>query len=561
MDQKQAIADRLRQANNILVTVSTNPTVDQLASCIGLTLGLNKMGKHAIAVFSGAIPETIQFLQPESTFEKNTDSLRDFIIALDKAKADKLRYKVEDKIVKIFITPYKTSLTDQDLEFSQGEFNVDVVLAIGVHTQADMDQAITAHGRILHDATVVTINTQPGGELGSMNWLDPKASSLSELVVSLLGILGKQLMDGQIATALLTGIVAETARFSNSKTTSLAMSMSAELMAAGANQQLVVSKLQSAAPAAIVDGPTDKAEAVEVTHGGTLEITHTDEPSTAVAAPQPALQAQAQAQAAPSEPSPAESTPTESIPPPVMSTDALLNQPAGESEDDATKTPQINIDDRGMLHNLAYEQAPDAQAAPVDRGPASTDPNDRLQSQRMILQPPSMGGQTAPGAMMDDASSMLDPLTGPLPAPTPLLQRSSPPAAPAATASDFSPPTSTPVAPVNNGIASSFGQPAPSFGPSPLSPPVAPPVFPAYQSAPPQPMVAPVPDAPAAVPPPAPVFMNPAPSAPTGPAPASMPPPMDAQLYGPPPQPSAMPPPASAAPPSVPPPMMPPTLA
>ena len=96
MEQKQAIADRLKQSNNILVTVSNNPSVDQLASCIGLTLALNKLGKHATAVFSGNVPNTIEFLQPEKTIEKNTDSLRDFIIALDKAKADKLRYKVED---------------------------------------------------------------------------------------------------------------------------------------------------------------------------------------------------------------------------------------------------------------------------------------------------------------------------------------------------------------------------------------------------------------------------------------------------------------------------------
>src|SRR2546421_4153765 len=101
MEQRQAIADRLNQANNILVTVSNTPSVDQLASCIGLTLALNKLGKHATAVFSGNVPSTIEFLQPEKTLEKNTDSLRDFIIALDKSKADKLRYKVEDKVVKI----------------------------------------------------------------------------------------------------------------------------------------------------------------------------------------------------------------------------------------------------------------------------------------------------------------------------------------------------------------------------------------------------------------------------------------------------------------------------
>ncbi|HJP96781.1 MAG TPA: hypothetical protein VJ843_05440 [Candidatus Saccharimonadales bacterium] len=247
-NQKQSVVERLQQANNILVTVSSNPSVDQLAACIGLTLALNKLGKHATAVFSGAIPSTIEFLQPEKTLEKNTDSLRDFIIALDKSKADKLRYKVEDKVVKIFITPYRTSITQKDLDFSQGDFNVDVVLALGVHVQADLDQAITAHGRILHDATVMTLNVRPGGELGSVNWLDASASSLSELGVGLSDAIDKKLMDGQIATAFLTGIVAETDRFSNQKTSPQTMSISAELMAAGANQQLVATKLEEPAP-------------------------------------------------------------------------------------------------------------------------------------------------------------------------------------------------------------------------------------------------------------------------------------------------------------------------
>src|SRR5882757_11090822 len=115
-DQKQAIVDKLKSANNILVTVSANPSVDQLAACIGLTILLNKLKKHATAVFSGSVPSTIEFLKPEDTLEKNTDSLRDFIIALDKAKADKLRYKVEENVVKIFITPYRTSINETDLD-------------------------------------------------------------------------------------------------------------------------------------------------------------------------------------------------------------------------------------------------------------------------------------------------------------------------------------------------------------------------------------------------------------------------------------------------------------
>ncbi len=167
---RKQLVEKVQSANHILVTVSNNPSVDQLAACIGLTLLLNKLGKHGTAVFSGEVPSTLEFLQPENTIEKNTDSLRDFIIALDKNKADKLRYKVEDDVVRIFITPYKTSITSEDLDFSQGDFNVDVVIALGVNQQDDLDQAITAHGRILHDATVATVNIANEGSLGSINW-------------------------------------------------------------------------------------------------------------------------------------------------------------------------------------------------------------------------------------------------------------------------------------------------------------------------------------------------------------------------------------------------------
>jgi hypothetical protein len=338
--QKQQASERIKQANNILVTVSNNPSVDQLAALVGLTVSLNKMGKHATAVFSGNVPSTLEFLQPEKTIEKNTDSLRDFIIALDKSKADKLRYKVEDRVVKIFITPYRTSISDKDLEFSQGDFNVDVVLAMGVHNQADLDQAITSHGRILHDASIITLNVKPGGELGSINWLEPSASSLSEIAVQLVNALDKNLIDTQVSTAFLTGIVAETERFSNGKTTPQTMSISAQLMSSGANQQLVATKLEepvsppptAAAPIAI-QAPDAQAtpQPVKKTNDGTLEIAHDETKRPEEEAAQP-----------PKEPeeTPAVPPATEEIPMPVPPPPA----------------PQIRIDEHGSMSPVEKDE-------------------------------------------------------------------------------------------------------------------------------------------------------------------------------------------------------------
>jgi hypothetical protein len=283
---KQQIVERVKQATNVLVTVSNNPTVDQLASCIGLTLLLNKMGKHATAVFSGKVPSTIEFLQPEKTLETNTDSLRDFIISLDKNKADKLRYKVEDQYVRIFISPYRTSLSEKDLVFSQGDFNVEVVMALGIKQREDLDKAITAHGRILHDATVISVNAgdSKAPDLGQINWQEPTASSLAEMLVSISEAFGTGLIDAQMATAFLTGIVAETRRFANQHTTPKVMTISAQLMAAGANQQLIAAKLE---PEVVINKPATapvakpKPKAVPDSDNpdieGTLKVDHKKE--------------------------------------------------------------------------------------------------------------------------------------------------------------------------------------------------------------------------------------------------------------------------------------------
>ena len=244
---KKQIIESIKDKKNILVTVSNNPSVDELAAALGLTIFLNKLDKHATAIASGNIPSALDFLDPGKTFEATADSLRDFIIALDKEKADHLRYKLEGDVVKIFITPYQTTITQNDLEFSQGDYNVEMVIALNVASREELDKALSAHGKILHDAVVATITTGSlKSSLGTLDWHEDAATGVSEMVTEIAQELktAKADIDEQIATSFLTGIVASTDRFSNELTSSKVMTMSAELMASGANQQLIAAQLQ-----------------------------------------------------------------------------------------------------------------------------------------------------------------------------------------------------------------------------------------------------------------------------------------------------------------------------
>jgi len=262
------IVDKIKESENILVALSRDPSVDEIAAAIGLTLFLDSLQKHTTAIYSGQAPGALQFLQPEGTFETNTDSLQDFIIALNKEKADHLRYKLDGDFVKVYITPYKATITEDDLEFSHGDYNVNLVLAIGVPSAADLDSALSEHGRIMHDATTVDITIDAPGKFAEIEWSDPGASSVSEMVTKLIFAMQGQdaVLDKEMATALLTGIVAATGRFSNDRTNSETMQLASKLMAMGADQQLI--------SAHVADNDSDAYRAEETKARTDLAVAH-----------------------------------------------------------------------------------------------------------------------------------------------------------------------------------------------------------------------------------------------------------------------------------------------
>lgn len=240
-----SVASKIGESHNILVALSSDPSIDELAAAIGLSLFLDRIGKRVTAIYSGNTPNVLKFLKPEETFEQSADILQDFVIALNKEKADHLRYKLDGDYVKIFITPYRSRITADDLEFSYGDFNVDLVIALDVANGVDLDDALREHGRIMHDAVVVNVTTGKPGKLGEIEWSDKTASSVSEMIAELLYGINKEGLQKEEATAFLSGIVASTNRFATASTTSRTMKLSARLIDSGANQQLISKNITS----------------------------------------------------------------------------------------------------------------------------------------------------------------------------------------------------------------------------------------------------------------------------------------------------------------------------
>ena len=237
------VVEKIKASENILIALSKNPNIDEISAALGLAMILDTMRKHVTAIFSGQVPNVLQFLKPEETFEKTTNSLQDFIIALSKDKVDHISYKIEGDFVKVYVTPYKATIGQADLSMSHGDYNVDLVICFNVISGDEIDPALSEYGRIMHDATAINLTVDTPGRFAELEWQDSNVSSISEMIVGLADRLGLASFSEQVATALLTGIVASTDHFSNTRTSSNTMSIASKLMSFGANQQLISSQI------------------------------------------------------------------------------------------------------------------------------------------------------------------------------------------------------------------------------------------------------------------------------------------------------------------------------
>lgn len=242
---KQQASEAIRQANNILIITGQHPSVDQVASTIALAAILRKYGKKVSAVISDSLPAQVNFLEP-TKLDRSLSGLRDFILKVDvrKAELDKLRYEVENDKLNIYITPFRGSFAPSDVTFDYGNYQYDIVIALGVPTRARLDRIFDQNPGVFSDLPIINIDFHRSNDnYGAVNLIEGNAASLCEILVALAESLQNGIIDEDIATALLTGLMASTDRFTATHTTSKSLTVAAQMMAAGARQQAVVKGL------------------------------------------------------------------------------------------------------------------------------------------------------------------------------------------------------------------------------------------------------------------------------------------------------------------------------
>lgn len=241
------IIELMKRSEKILILPSSPPDGDSLGSAIALYLSFKKLGKHATVICSDPVPDVLQFLPNTKIVGEKMITGNDFIITLDckNAKIDSIKSAIQENKVNIIISPREGNFSPKDVSFNRAQIDYDLIITVDTAELSQLRGFYENNIELFHEIPVINIDHHvSNGHFGKINYVDIMASSTTEMLVPLLEKLAQEtntaLIDEDMATLLLTGIITDTGSFQNANTTPKSFARAAELISYGARQQEII---------------------------------------------------------------------------------------------------------------------------------------------------------------------------------------------------------------------------------------------------------------------------------------------------------------------------------
>ncbi|HPN96186.1 MAG TPA: DHH family phosphoesterase [Candidatus Moranbacteria bacterium] len=233
----------LDNSKEILVLIPENPSSDAVGSAWALYFFLEKRGHFPTIAFSNNLSPRFGFLTKPDRMIAEISGARDFVLSFDIArnKIKEIRHEEKDGRFNIYLTPEKGSIDPRDFSFILAKFKYDLIIVLDSPDLESLGKLYNSNTDLFFEVPVINIDHRSNNDnFGQINLVDVTASSCSEIVERNLKNIDENLIDKNIATCLLAGIIGATESFQKKNTTPRALSISAALMDKGADQQEIV---------------------------------------------------------------------------------------------------------------------------------------------------------------------------------------------------------------------------------------------------------------------------------------------------------------------------------
>lgn len=246
MEPKQQILDILGKAKRVLIALPQNLNPDCVASALAFSLFLKKMDKETEILSSGVLPENLKFLPNAGRIKSSLPNVSALVLDLDTShkELDELSYQSQENKVSIFLKSKTAVFEPTDINFSYDKFPVDVIITLDCRSLEDLGKIFDDNADLFYQTPKINIDNQADNVyFGEVNLVDATTTSVAEILATLFENFESNLLDEDIATCLLAGIITKTNSFQHAKTTPKAFLKASELVSAGGRQQEIIKYL------------------------------------------------------------------------------------------------------------------------------------------------------------------------------------------------------------------------------------------------------------------------------------------------------------------------------
>lgn len=233
----------IKQGKKILIIPSAPVDGDSIGSTLALYYALKKIGKEVTAVCTETIPEVYRFLPSLDFMIKDAAFPQEFVITIDSkniAVAD-VRHEITPDKVNIVVMPKSGSITKELVSFHRGNPPFDLIIMVDGGGIEQFKTVYEANIELFQQIPILNIDHHVSNTgFGKVNYVDVMASSTTVLVADLIESLGQNLIDADMATHLLAGLITDTGSFQNPNTTPDAFAVAAHLIELGGRQQEII---------------------------------------------------------------------------------------------------------------------------------------------------------------------------------------------------------------------------------------------------------------------------------------------------------------------------------
>jgi phosphoesterase RecJ-like protein len=254
---EQQIFEQINKAKNILIVFGKNWDGDSVGSALALFLLCQKLEKtpEIVAEKPNILISTnstnqntglFSFLPGYGNIKYHFEGLRRYLISLDKAKdkVKQVKYQMEGDKLNFVITAKNGDFTADNLTFSPAGFNYDLIVVLDSPDLDVLGNIYEENAELFYQTTIINIDHHPSNEsYGQINYIEITATSTAEILFNLFTNYSRDLIDEDIATCLLAGIIAKTKSFKTSNVTPQALIATSQLISMGARREQIVNSL------------------------------------------------------------------------------------------------------------------------------------------------------------------------------------------------------------------------------------------------------------------------------------------------------------------------------